>query len=103
MPSPTPRVSAALIARRAAALVTYNDLHASDGVTPTAWYAASDELHVVAYAMYEAGCSTDEVRFVMDRSRDAAHEAVGCERRLAAAISGYTGLQATEGRRAVCS
>jgi|SRR6185295_9378328 len=107
MPSPTPRVSTALLARRAAALLVYNDLHTCDGVTPTAWAACARELADIAAELATelelTSASADAVAFVADRAKDAGHEAVACARRLDAAIARYTGIQATEGRRAVCS
>jgi hypothetical protein len=106
MPSPTTRVQvpASLIARRAAALREYNDLHASDGVTPTAWLACARELAEVAAEIAALpGTTSDDVLFVADRARDAGHEAVACARRLEQAVSRWTGIQATEGLKAVCS
>lgn len=93
MPSPTPH---ALIARRAAALKVYNDLHTSDGVTASAWLACATELAEVAWEICLLPNSTrSEVRFIEDRAIDAGHEASACKRRTADAASRWTGLHAT--------
>lgn len=96
-------IPASLIERRIAALSVYSDLHSSDGVTPAAWIRCAEELEDVATELAIAGCTANALRYVQDRAVDSGHEAVACARRLAAAISQYTGLQAIEGHRAVRS